>query len=151
MERTHRHDAIQCDGCGMDPIRGLRFKCGNCKNYDLCSICIDSTQHDESHVFLRIKKPLEQSPTSVPLLKDILYDKKRTFIYTGTISNPMFTPDDEPSLVHSSGPLRDHIIQQDYRQVNPFLTTTPPVFGATPQPSFSLSVPQSSFFGPTPK
>lgn len=81
MEKVHCHLAVQCDGCGMGPIRGIRYKCGNCKNYDLCSICVDSTPHNESHVFLRIKKPLEKSANGDPLLNDILYSKEGSPIF----------------------------------------------------------------------
>jgi hypothetical protein len=32
------HDLIICDGCS-DPMKGFRFKCKACKNYDLCKAC----------------------------------------------------------------------------------------------------------------
>lgn len=48
------HCRVQCDGCGACPIRGMRFKCHNCPNYDLCQDCITKarTIHDPDHVFL---------------------------------------------------------------------------------------------------
>jgi hypothetical protein len=33
------HYGVTCDGCAASPIRGLRFKCGTCSNYDLCRNC----------------------------------------------------------------------------------------------------------------
>ncbi len=33
------HDRVSCDGCGMKPILGPRFKCTVRDNYDLCSAC----------------------------------------------------------------------------------------------------------------
>merc|ERR1712061_477535 len=31
------HAGITCDGCNKCPIQGLRFKCKNCPDYDLCA------------------------------------------------------------------------------------------------------------------
>jgi len=36
------HEGITCDGCGKCPIKGLRFKCKDCPDYDLCSACFGS-------------------------------------------------------------------------------------------------------------
>jgi len=51
------HHAI-CDGCEQK-IKGIRYKCLNCPDYDLCSICIQSKEqiHPE-HEFASITRPL---------------------------------------------------------------------------------------------
>merc|ERR1719498_2212266 len=33
------HENITCDGCNKKPIQGLRFKCKDCPDYDLCAEC----------------------------------------------------------------------------------------------------------------
>lgn len=33
------HAGVECDGCGMAPIVGPRYKCAACDNYDLCQGC----------------------------------------------------------------------------------------------------------------
>jgi ankyrin repeat protein len=33
------HPGIRCDGCGRFPIRGARWKCKMCSNFDLCNVC----------------------------------------------------------------------------------------------------------------
>mmetsp|Transcript_142048 Transcript_142048/g.441698 ORF Transcript_142048/g.441698 Transcript_142048/m.441698 type:complete len:763 (-) Transcript_142048:254-2542(-) len=33
------HRSITCDGCGTSPIKGPRFKCEACADYDLCTEC----------------------------------------------------------------------------------------------------------------
>merc|ERR1712125_131334 len=34
-----QHPQVQCDGCQTNPIKGPRFKCKSCDNYDLCGEC----------------------------------------------------------------------------------------------------------------
>jgi hypothetical protein len=31
---------ILCDGCGANPVRGVRYHCAACPNYDLCEACL---------------------------------------------------------------------------------------------------------------
>lgn len=33
------HEHFICDGCGVNPIIGNRYKCAVCANFDLCSKC----------------------------------------------------------------------------------------------------------------
>jgi len=33
------HLGVTCDGCGVSPLLGPRFKCETCANYDLCGNC----------------------------------------------------------------------------------------------------------------
>lgn len=47
------HTNVECDGCGVAPIRGNRYKCSVCKNFDYCTSCEDRLDHD--HPFLKIK------------------------------------------------------------------------------------------------
>lgn len=72
------HRGVRCDGCN-GPIYGARYKCGNCRDYDLCSVCevVSENLHDKDHVFLKFKKPLEYFiDCSKPLLES-LYTKER--------------------------------------------------------------------------
>lgn len=49
-----RHKHISCDGC-LTGIRGMRYKCENCADYDLCGSCLpllhSSNLHPSSHTF----------------------------------------------------------------------------------------------------
>eukprot|EP00933_Yihiella_yeosuensis_P022075 TRINITY_DN17376_c0_g1_i1.p1 TRINITY_DN17376_c0_g1~~TRINITY_DN17376_c0_g1_i1.p1 ORF type:complete len:568 (-),score=149.39 TRINITY_DN17376_c0_g1_i1:53-1756(-) len=42
------HQNVCCDGCGMTPLKGLRYKCRSCDDYDLCGSCFAkrATTHD---------------------------------------------------------------------------------------------------------
>jgi hypothetical protein len=45
------HMAVSCDGCGMNPIIGLRFKCNDCHDFDFCGNCRFSVDHKAGHTF----------------------------------------------------------------------------------------------------
>jgi len=51
------HLSVTCDGCGQSPIIGVRYKCANCGNFDLCSACEAKGVHDKDHVFVKIPRP----------------------------------------------------------------------------------------------
>ena len=56
------HQHVECDGCGVAPIVGVRYKCTVCKNFDFCSVCEERKPHD--HAFLKIKD-LGQAPKAM--------------------------------------------------------------------------------------
>ncbi|KAF9961854.1 Next to BRCA1 protein 1 protein [Mortierella alpina] len=75
VDQTPQYGVI-CDGCNND-IYGVRYKCGNCPDYDLCGNCeaLPDPVHDPSHILLKIRKPISMrlaAPT--PLLPN-LYQK----------------------------------------------------------------------------
>lgn len=91
---TCHHSGVRCDGCEKW-IYGVRykvhcmkysdskaenrinncfflFKCGNCADFDFCSKCEASANHDPKHVFLKIKRPVNGPIFSnVPLLPNL--------------------------------------------------------------------------------
>ena len=46
-----------CDGCRMQPIYGMRWKCADCPNFDLCSVCYHGDKHHLRHRFYRLNGP----------------------------------------------------------------------------------------------
>jgi len=52
-----KHEGTMCDTCRMQPIFGLRWKCAECANYDLCSQCYHGDKHHLRHRFYRINVP----------------------------------------------------------------------------------------------
>jgi len=53
----YQHRGVECNGCGMQPIRGIRYHCANCWDYDLCETCEAQQIHHKTHVFYKIRMP----------------------------------------------------------------------------------------------
>jgi len=50
-----QHTRVACDGCGISPVIGIRYKCCVCKNFDYCEVCEERLQHE--HPFIKILRP----------------------------------------------------------------------------------------------
>jgi len=48
------HLNVACDGCGVEPIKGIRYKCSIRKNFDLCSLCEERLPNE--YPMLKIRK-----------------------------------------------------------------------------------------------
>ncbi|KAM5320354.1 LOW QUALITY PROTEIN: E3 ubiquitin-protein ligase MIB2 [Glossophaga mutica] len=61
-----RHPNIICDCCKKHGLRGMRWKCRICADYDLCTQCYLSNKHDLTHAFERYEtahsRPVALSP-----------------------------------------------------------------------------------------
>lgn len=64
------HNNVACDGCGINPMIGVRYKCSVCKNFDYCEICEERLGHQ--HPFIKILKP-EDAPA---FIATIIEDEK---------------------------------------------------------------------------
>lgn len=53
------HQDVTCDGCGVGPIMGIRYKCTVRDDYDLCSCC--EAKQDHQYPMLKV-----YVPTSLP-------------------------------------------------------------------------------------
>ena len=57
-KKAYVHRGTSCDSCNTNPIRGVRWHCINCPDYDLCSTCETQGVHPKTHVFAKIKVPI---------------------------------------------------------------------------------------------
>ncbi|KAF9922004.1 hypothetical protein FBU30_007924 [Linnemannia zychae] len=74
VDQTPQYGVV-CDGCNSD-IYGVRYKCGNCADYDLCGNCEALPQpiHDPTHIFLKIRKPIApRLAAATPLLPNMYH------------------------------------------------------------------------------
>jgi Ca2+-binding EF-hand superfamily protein len=51
------HRGVSCNSCDTKPIRGIRWRCMNCPDYDLCSDCEAADLHPKTHIFYKVKIP----------------------------------------------------------------------------------------------
>ncbi|KAJ2878897.1 hypothetical protein H4R27_005596 [Coemansia aciculifera] len=63
------HPHVVCDACDF-PIVGVRYKCGNCFDFDLCESCESTVKHDENHLFIKMRK-YHPTPVSTPMLNGV--------------------------------------------------------------------------------
>ena len=62
--KENEHSKVICDGCGMKPIVGVRYKCTVCENFDYCENCEKTLGEAHQHPFLKIRKP-ELAPVQI--------------------------------------------------------------------------------------
>ena len=51
------HRGVTCNACNIHPIKGIRYRCANCNDYDLCEQCETMQVHPPTHLFYKIKIP----------------------------------------------------------------------------------------------
>jgi hypothetical protein len=82
------HIDCKCANCGLSPICGIRYRCVNCVDFDLCQKCEGvmmkgrGLEHPITHLFARIDKPLPlapkiSKPNSDVLLRDLYLSEGR--------------------------------------------------------------------------
>lgn len=76
MFKDTLHTGFQCDGCLMNPLKGLRFKCDTCHEFDLCLKCYENKVNAMKHsatshtlIVLGVNMSLEIDPSNIEYLK----------------------------------------------------------------------------------
>ena len=67
------HVGITCDACNTSPIRGLRYKCTECYDFDLCAACCIQGQHSH-HSMEEIEKPKSKAVSCTVYFKKLGFD-----------------------------------------------------------------------------
>ena len=51
------HRQVTCNQCNACPIRGIRYRCANCVDFDLCEQCEATQEHQPTHIFYKVRIP----------------------------------------------------------------------------------------------
>ena len=89
------HRGRSCDGCQQFPLSGIRYRCQQCLNYDLCSSCKATNAdgaHSLDHALIAIGVPEEMWEVNLKLISKVsimglIFSKFQHYIYIYTLSN----------------------------------------------------------------
>ena len=62
------HNGVSCDGCGVSPIVGIRYKCSVRKNFDYCAKCEE--RMGQEHAMLKIVRPEDNPDVMITMLDE---------------------------------------------------------------------------------
>ncbi|KAJ3128330.1 hypothetical protein HK098_004739 [Nowakowskiella sp. JEL0407] len=91
------HRSITCNHCTTSPIRGFRYKCLNCVDFDLCESCEALNEHIKTHVFIKIRIPIPPLMNPRSILLGNLYPGKE-FVQNGEMPEVIGTHFDKIEL-----------------------------------------------------
>ncbi|KAH7104898.1 hypothetical protein BKA62DRAFT_429081 [Auriculariales sp. MPI-PUGE-AT-0066] len=95
------HRNVWCDACGSS-IRGTRYQCSVCPNYDLCGRCLGlGNIHPASHSFTSIEAPLPTPPATTPAPAPPTTHSELEYIIGRDIPVEAVDPNEPPSI-HTS-------------------------------------------------
>lgn len=86
------HPGVLCSHCKQSPIRGTRYKCTVCPNFDFCDICEATIEH--SHPFLKLTAAEEKKASEPSLLALLMGDKRPAM----TVLNKKFVDTEERTV-----------------------------------------------------
>ncbi|CAF3809251.1 unnamed protein product [Rotaria sordida] len=84
-----KHVGVICDGCNRSPIIGIRYKCLECFDYDLCETCADQQLIHTHHVMAKIRTPHQTDVVRklCSLVRSNSINKQRTTVLPELIVN----------------------------------------------------------------
>ncbi|KAF3941150.1 hypothetical protein ABW19_dt0201289 [Dactylella cylindrospora] len=56
-QQGYVHRGVTCNMCNVVPIRGIRYRCSNCIDFDLCESCEAQDVHPKTHLFYKVRIP----------------------------------------------------------------------------------------------
>ena len=95
-EKKAVHVGVICDNCDCQ-IEGIRYKCSNCLDYDLCEKCevLADSVHDEDHIFLKMRKPVKVNANIHKTISNLTNrDKNDVYVYLDVDLPPNVNPHD---------------------------------------------------------
>lgn len=65
------HPNVKCCGCGALPIKGIRYKCSQCKDFDYCEECEAKFAEIHGHAFIKLN-----NANSINILRESISQKR---------------------------------------------------------------------------
>lgn len=56
-KESYVHRGVTCNSCNAMPIKGVRYRCSNCVDFDLCEQCEALQIHPKTHLFYKVRIP----------------------------------------------------------------------------------------------
>ena len=56
-KESYVHRGVTCNSCNAMPIKGIRYRCSNCVDFDLCEQCEAMQIHPKTHLFYKVRIP----------------------------------------------------------------------------------------------
>ena len=56
-KESYVHRGVTCNSCNAMPIKGIRYRCSNCVDFDLCEQCEALQAHPKTHLFYKVRIP----------------------------------------------------------------------------------------------
>ncbi|CAF9906786.1 MAG: hypothetical protein ALECFALPRED_002647 [Alectoria fallacina] len=56
-KESYVHRGVTCNSCNTMPIKGIRYRCSNCVDFDLCEQCEAMQIHPKTHLFYKVRIP----------------------------------------------------------------------------------------------
>ena len=76
------HKNIKCNNCGKENIKGIRFKCLQCSDFNLCGECESYCDHDKNHILIKIRKPIKEEEELLMRMNKNLKYKTNDYNYS---------------------------------------------------------------------
>ena len=51
------HKGIKCNKCGKNNLEGIRYKCAQCPDFNLCETCENNYNHNIKHIMVKMRYP----------------------------------------------------------------------------------------------
>ena len=59
IDKKYIHKGIICNKCGEQNINGIRYKCVQCPDFNLCGKCEENSNHDYRHILIKVTYPVK--------------------------------------------------------------------------------------------
>ena len=84
------HRGIKCNKCNMENIQGIRYKCLQCQDFNLCEKCEAQSDHDINHILIKIRKPLKEEEELLMQMNKELNYKNNKYNYSVNTKDLIF-------------------------------------------------------------